>query len=102
MYHKKVMDLGIFFSYFCAPNTNILFIDVIILMNINLWKLLTLKWVDLLHVWEPAERDAAGVKTAQVFDKKKMYLEEIVLNFNNHVQSKDREFLYFISAYDKE
>lgn len=36
MYHKKVMDLGIFFSYFCAPNTNILFIDVIILMNINL------------------------------------------------------------------
>ena len=60
MYHKKVMDLCIFFSYFCAPNTNILFIDVIILMNINLWELLKLKWVDLLHVWELAERCSWG------------------------------------------
>ena len=51
---------------------------------------------------ENQQRDAVGVKTAQVFDKKKMYLEKIVLNFNNHVQSKDREFLYFVSAYDKE
>ena len=31
-----------------------------------------------------------------------MHLEEIVLNFNNHDQSLDREFLYFVSAYDKE
>lgn len=47
-------------------------------------------------------RDAVGVKTAQVFDKKKMYLEEVVLNFGNHAQSKNREFLYFVSAYDRE
>lgn len=30
------MDLDILFSYSYDPNTNILFIDVIILMNINL------------------------------------------------------------------
>lgn len=63
------MDLDIFFTCSYALNINILFIGIIILMDINLWELLELKWVSPLNVWELGGRWNSGENCQ--FDKNK-------------------------------